>query len=220
MYLKLHQVFKDKKYLAKANEVLGWLSDTKNGPMVRRGPHSVAWRLELDPQGGDNNELSTGVEEGSAGIGWTYLQAYGQSGKEAYLNTAKSAGNWLLDVAVKKPQGGLAWHEDERPTNPLTRPNLDNGAAGIGIFLHDLYLASGDRRYQAGAQGALNWLMASAKHHGKDIFWQDNDEGSLFSRDPSWHWGLAGIIEFAQRMNGGKQDIPGEQPGIPGKFSH
>ncbi len=220
MYLNLHRIFGNKEYLAKAEETLGWLGDSKHGPMVKIGNDSAAWKLALDPQSGNNNTLATGFEEGAAGIGWTYLQAYYQTGNKQYLNKATSAGNWLMSVAIERPSGGLAWHEDEHPTNGLVRPNLNNGAAGIGMFLHDLAKASGNNKYQNGAEGALKWLMSSAKGNSNSIYWSDNDEGNRFSKDPSWHWGTAGIIEAAQRINGGKQDIPGEQPSLPGRTTH
>jgi lantibiotic modifying enzyme len=175
----------------------------------------VAWKLALDPQGGNDNTLATGVEEGAAGIGWTYLQAYEQTGNKDYLNKATYAGNWLLSVAIKKPNGGLAWREDEHSSNTLVRPNLDNGAAGIGMFLHDLAKASGNNKYQTAAEGAVKGLVSSASHSGNNVYWQDNDEGNLFKNDPSWHWGLAGYIEAIQRINGGQQDIIGEQPSLP-----
>src|SRR5437868_2686031 len=218
MYLKLYQVFGDKAYLAKSEELLGWLSDTKNGPLVRVNDNSVTWRLELDPQGDNNDNYATGIEEGAAGIGWSFLQAYGQTGDKQFLTTAEQAGNWLLAVAVKGHDGGLSWHEDEHPANPLVHANLNNGAAGIGTFLQDMYRTTGNKKYQAGAQGAMKWLLATAKYHGSNIYWDDNGGSDPYSDDPSWHWGLAGLAEFAQRLKGGQLDMPGEQPSLDSKL--
>jgi len=214
MYLNLYKLYDDKKYLDEANTILNWLGDTENGPMVKTGNDSVAWKLALDPQAEDDNHYATGVEEGNAGIGWTYLQAYNLTGNKEYLRTAQSAGNWLLDVAIKNPDGGISWHEDENPANPLVHANLNNGAAGVGMFLQDLYQATGNQKYGSGATGAIQWLKSSAKFSGNDIYWRYNGGEESYSNDPSWHWGLAGIIEFYQRYNGGAQDILGEQPGL------
>ncbi|HVX47912.1 MAG TPA: lanthionine synthetase LanC family protein [Candidatus Saccharimonadales bacterium] len=217
MYLKLYQVFGDKQYLDQAEKLLTWLNDSRNGPMVEVGDNSDAWRLALDPQGGGDSRYATGFEEGAAGIGWVYLQAYRQTKQQPYLQTAEAAGNWLLSVATKDQKGGLSWHEDEHPANPIVHADLNNGAAGIGMFLRDLYLVSGQKKYQAGAKGALKWLTDSAKHKGSQdqyLYWQDDGGSDPYSDDPSWHWGLAGIIEFAQRMDGGASDIPGEQPAL------
>ncbi len=213
MYLKLYQVFNDKQYLADANTLFSWLQDTKNGPMVTFADGSVAWKLALDSQGGDNPVLATGFEEGSAGIGWTYLQAYKLTGNKQYLSIAEKAADWLNDVSVKSASG-ITWHEDESPANPIIHTNLNNGAAGVGMFLHDLAAAGGGAKYQTMAQQTLNWITATAKHDGSNIYWDDNDGQNNYSRDPSWHWGTAGIIGFAARMAGGSVDIPGEQPGL------
>ncbi len=224
MYLNLHQIFGDENYLDKSKVLLDWLSDPVGGPLVKVEPDQFAWRLELDPQGGDNNQYATGVEEGNAGIGWSYLQAYGQTGNKQYLDTAEAAANWLLDVAIKDQNGGLYWHEDEHPaSNSTPHVNLNNGVAGIGMYLQDLYLTTGDNKYHDGAAGALKWIMNSAQHQGKNIFWIDNSDGT-FQNDPSWHWGDAGIIEFVQRMNrvnpknAFQDDIIGEQSSLPSKF--
>jgi hypothetical protein len=214
MYLNLYKIFGDKKYLDQATELLGWLNDAKEGPMVKLSDSLATWKLQLDPQGGNDNRYATGVEEGSAGIGWTFLQAYGVTGDKKLLQTAQAAGNWLVHVAIKSPDGSLSWHEDENPVNPLIHANLNNGAAGIGLFLQDLYLATGDSKYHTSANGARLWLAQNKKYRGKDIYWQDNGGDTVYSNDPSWHWGIAGIIEFAQRMNGGTQDILGEQPSL------
>ena len=214
MYLNLYKIYGDKHYLDEATAILGWLSDSEQGPMVKPSANSVAWKLALDPQSGDDNRYATGVEEGNAGIGWTYLQAYKLTGDKSYLQTAEAAANWLLDVAIKNPDGALAWHEDENPANPLVHANLNNGAAGIGMFMQDLFLIDKNTKYQKAADGALRWLNQTAKFNGKDIYWNDNGGDYPYSNDPSWHWGLAGIAEFAQRLNGGSQDILGEQPGL------
>jgi rhamnogalacturonyl hydrolase YesR len=218
MYLKVHQVLGDKSSLNEAEKLLDWLSDSKQGPLVNVSNDQAAWRLELDPQGGNDNQYATGVEEGAAGIGWTFLQAYGQTGKQVYLDMAEKAGNWLLGAAKNDGNGGLYWHEDEHPASQSApHVNLNNGAAGIGMFFIDLNKATSNEKYQKAAQGALKGIMNSAQHNGSDIFWKDKS-GNTFQADPSWHWGDAGIIEFLQRMNGGGQDILGEQPAIPSKL--
>lgn len=214
MYLRLHQVFGDEIYLNKAITLLDWLSDNTKGPLVKTGPNSVAWRLTIDPQEGNDNHFATGVEEGNAGIGWTFLQAYDQTNNKKYLNIAEFAGNWLLNIAVSDGRGGLAWHEDEHPTKNMLHANLDNGVAGIGVFLHDLYLVTGQKKYEDGAKGALVWIENTKQGSDNHIYWNDNGGNAQYENDPSWHWGDAGIVNFIQRMNHGSLDIPGEQPSL------
>jgi hypothetical protein len=212
MYLSLYKIFGDKDYLNRATGLLNWLSDNNKGPLVKVAKDSFTWRLAVDPQDGNDNRFATGFEEGNAGIGWVFLQAYKLTGDKSYLQTADAAGNWLLSVAVKIPGGTLSWHEAEHPKNSLIHANLNNGAAGIGMFLRDLYMTNGSNKFKDAAGDALKGLMSSAKYNGKVIYWQDNGGNDPYSDDPSWHWGLAGIAEFAQRIHGGAQDIPGEQP--------
>jgi len=222
MYLNAYQVFGDATYLNEANSLYSWLGDSTVGPYVNFGDGSAAWKLAIDPQGDNTNLYATGFEEGNAGIGWSYLQAYNVTKQKAYLQKAEEAANWLLKVGKSDGHGGLSWHEDENPANPLVHANLNNGAAGIGAFFQDLYVASGESKYRTGAVSALSWLTSSAKHKGSSIYW--NDDGGYidgnsgpsdaYSNDPSWHWGDAGILAAALRINGSNFDIPGEQPGL------
>jgi hypothetical protein len=96
----------------------------------------------------------------------------------------------------------------------LVHSNLNNGGAGIGMNFEDLASITHNHKFHRYALGTLKGLLDNAKFKGKDIYWSDNGGGSVYSSGPSWHWGLAGIAEFAQRMEGGLQDIPTEQPGI------
>lgn len=215
MYLKLHDVFGDDSYLTEARKLFSWLENTDTGPMVQFKDGSVAWKLAIDPQGGDVPALATGFEEGSAGIGWTYLQAYRLTGEKRYLDVAKRAGNWLIKVAVRE-DNGVTWREHESPAKQITHANLNNGAAGIGLFLLDLAELSGKEKYRDCAEAAQQWLINSARRDDETtpLYWDDNDGENYYSRDPSWHWGTAGIVAFLARMAGGKQDIPGQQESI------
>jgi hypothetical protein len=222
MYLKLNQVFGDPKYQAEADKLFAWLGDAESGPVVDFGDGSAAWKLMLDPRSPNNPVFATGMEEGNAGIGWTYLQAYELTANPKYLDIAKKSANWLLKVAIKDEAGGMSWHEAENgleidPNNPastIVHPNLNNGAAGIGMFLEDIYQVTQDPSFKAGSDGALRWLTTTAVREGKTIYWDDNDKGKPFTKDPSWHWGISGIISLYQRKLGGKRDVPGEQSSL------
>lgn len=219
MYLKLYKVFNDPQYLAQAKNIFSWLEDTKNGPMVTPTSDSVAWKLSLDPEGGNNTVLATGFEEGSAGIGWTYLQAYKVTGDKHYLDIAQKAANWLDTVSVKSATG-ISWHEDESPANPVIHANLNNGTAGDIVFLQDLANVTTGQlqtKYQQMADQGLSWIIGSAKGSGSNLYWNDNGGGGAsdnYSRDPSMHWGTAGLVTAAARMAGGSIDTGGEELGL------
>lgn len=218
MYLRLYDVFGNKQYLAEANELFDWLEDDKTGPMVRVSQDAIAWKLAIDPQGDDNPALATGFEEGATGIGWTYLQAYKLTGEKKYLTNAQQAANWLKTAAVRDI-GGMTWNEHESPRSKVMyHANLNNGNAGIGMFLHELYEVTDNKKYEELAQQALNWIENSSLKDRKDaIYWLDNDGEADYSNDPSWHWGKAGIIAFAADMSGGSLDMPGQQSALDKK---
>lgn len=213
MYLKLYRVFGDPAYLQQAEQTLGWLSDEQAGPLVRPEADKVAWKLAIDPQGGNNEQLATGFEEGAAGIGWVYLQAYKVTGNQQYLATAQQAANWLASVA-EHTSNGLTWHEYETPRNPITHTNLNNGAAGIGMFFQDLAEVTGNQQYQDLVTQTRSKIESTALRDGKVIYWDDNDGEDDYSRDPSWHWGTAGIVAFLARTEGSKFNMPGMQSGL------
>lgn len=215
MYLKLYQIFGDDVYLRKADEIFGWLSDTKNGPKVDFGDGTAAWKLALDPHGGDDSHFSNGIEEGNAGIGWVSLQAYLVTQHDKYLTGARQAADYLLKVAIKDTNGGLSWREGADPDSQTIHPNLNNGSAGIGVFLQALANVTGDAKYRAAAQATKARLQASAKHGSDGVLpYEDSDEGKPFSGDTSWHWGAAGIGAALAFMSGGTFEMPGEQEAL------
>lgn len=215
MHLTLHNEFNDQAYLEHAKATLDWLSDAKNGPFVHINDKEVAWKLALDPEGGDDAQLATGFEEGAAGIGWVFLQAYHATKEGTYLKMATQAGNWLLHTAQKQ-NGGLVWNEDLRPTNPIVHGNLNNGAAGIAMFLEDIYRTTGNKVYRQGAEGAMRWLAATATLDPTNhtIQWADNDGDADYQNDPSMHWGVAGLLVARLHMLGNGQDAPGLHPAL------
>ncbi|HSX29529.1 MAG TPA: lanthionine synthetase LanC family protein [Candidatus Saccharimonadales bacterium] len=214
MNLKLYRVFGDKKYLEQANKTFSWLENSETGPLVHVGEDAVAWKLAIDPQRGDDDALANGFEEGSAGIGWVYTQAYKITGNTHYLDMAKKAANGLDAVKIEK-DGQYSWREAQNSDSDYVHANLNNGAAGIGMFLEDLAQAGGGDKYHQMAGGALKFLQASAKKDANgNVYWTDNGGEADYNNDPSWHWGKAGIIAFMARMTGGTYDVAGEQPAL------
>lgn len=214
MYLNLYRILQNPEFLTQANNLLSWLHDTR----VQVSDDAVTWHIAIDPQesgSADNAKYATGFEEGNAGIGWVFLQAYKVTGSQEYLTTAKQAANWLLMVAIKDGQGGYSWPEDEHPTSPYIRPNLDNGAAGISMFLYDLYVDTKESKYLDAANGGLKWLQQTAVQKDDLVLWRDNDEGKPFFGDTSHHWGIGGIGEAFAHISGGSADDPGEQDPLP-----
>jgi hypothetical protein len=165
--------------------------------------------------------FATGVEEGNAGIGWVALQAYkllitrSPSLAIRDLELARAAGDWLLSsCAGHDKDQKIYWPEDEGRN--LIHTSLDNGAPGIAVFLYDLYAATGAPSYRDGAADAQRWIQSvTFQDHGKPYWCEHIQDGNWhLCHEPSWHWGAAGIIDMAARLEGWPLDIPGEEPGF------
>jgi hypothetical protein len=204
-FLNLYQGTHQQRWLDDAKRLLSWLAAT--GQPQTAG---TAWPTELDTSGQNRNgQLATGIEEGAAGIGWVELQAYKITGDASYLRTATAAGDWLLSVG-KSQASGVAW--PEYSGNAPLSPSLDNGAAGIGWFLDDLWLATGKTNFEHGAQAARQWLTSQAQQTASGASWTGMDGTTSLPGEPSWHWGESGIAAFLVRAAGWQLDIPGEEP--------
>ena len=78
---------------------------------------------------------------------------------------------------------------------------------------------SAPRRRPSGPHAARDgrtWLRAVARSDSNGIYWYEHRSRSRWhlAREPSWHWGQAGIVAFLARMSGWPVDMPGEEPGF------
>jgi hypothetical protein len=224
MYLHAWRVFGNGAYRTEAERLLAWLNDTTHGPKIISGG-GATWQVALDPRdkrNPENKHYATGVEEGNAGIGWEFLQAFRDTGNTTYLATAQQAADWLLRIAVPA-KGGLSWREYMNPPSSEIHANMNNGAAGIAVFLYDLgqvLRVRGDpdaAKYLAAAQAARQWLTASVAPRGNVIYWPGTDDGEPYKEavDPSVHWGIGGVVLSLGRISGGKLDTAGGMQTVP-----
>ncbi len=65
-------------------------------------------------------QLSTGIAEGAAGIGWVELQAYKITHAAVDLDTAEEAGTWLLAIQTQEGSGDV----HGRRTQPAADPAI------------------------------------------------------------------------------------------------
>jgi lantibiotic modifying enzyme len=212
MFLRLYEHTHDPRWLHDAQRLLAYIRSQGQSQAI-----GANWPIYRDPgQLGDpqGNLRATGIEEGAAGIGWVELQAWHLTRNPVDIATAVAAGDWLVSVAGSAA-GGSFWTEDLGVS--LTHTSLDNGAPGIGWFLHDLALDTGQARYEQGAQRAVTWLGSVTHANRRGTYWDENlgPHGWRIPADPSWHWGIAGIAGFLARMAGWRMDMPGEEPGLP-----
>ena len=179
----------------------------------------LKWPIQTKGRG--HKLFAAGVEDGSAGIGWVALQAYKllitRSPAPAIrdLELARAAGDWLLSPCAGRDKDQKAyWPADEG--RDLVHTSLENGAPGIAVFLYDLFGETGAPSYRDGAADARRWIASvTFDDHGTPYWCEYSEAGNWhLCREPSWHWGAAGILGMAARLDGWPLDIPGEEPGL------
>jgi lantibiotic modifying enzyme len=209
-FLDLYRHTGEARWLADARRLLSWV----RSQAVIAGS-GLAWPIEVGPGGEGDSTQALGTEEGNAGIGWVELQAYAVTHDAADLETAVAAGDYLVEAAIAE-RGGIGWLEDVGGS--VVHTSLDNGASGIGFFLFDLGLATGERRYAEVAGNVVPWLAAISRSDAKGVWWYDERNRRARWRHPremSWHWGSAGIVTFLARLGGWPTDMPVEEAGGP-----
>ena len=208
LYLHTH----DDRWLNDANKIMAWVR--LQGVAQTSG---TAWPISVGAGNIGNRTLSTEVAEGAAGIGWAELQAYKVThDAKNDLATAQEAGDWLLSIAVNE-NNGYTWPAYAGQTDYYTA--LDLGVGGISVFLHDLSIATGNAKYEQAAQKAQIWLSSVQFQDSQDslgAYWyQDRNNGTWTNpKEPSWDWGLAGILGSAASLNGWTIDMPRDVPGF------
>lgn len=70
--------------------------------------------------------------------------------------------------------------------------SLAHGAAGIALFLLYLHYATGEERFLATGQQAMEWVMhKSVRNIEGGLTWRARDRTATFT--PYWRWGSSGI---------------------------
>lgn len=145
---------------------------------------------------------SADLFHGLAGWGMTGLRFFQATEKEIYLERAKEAGRTLL-ASARTSARGSSWSSGREC--PL---GIAHGSSGIGLFLLNLYLATGDERNVAAGSRALDFdLAAGVRTKDGGLSWSESCE-STSPVYPYWRFGSAGIgIVTArfQRLVGGSR---------------
>jgi hypothetical protein len=143
-----------------AGDLLAAARDSLLAAQAQSEGGGIAWRSVLQAP-----NFQTDIDVGTAGIGNAALDAYAASGDQRDLSMAIGAGRWLLSAQ----RAGGGWPDFDNPPGkvppgPSRRAftTLDDGAAGQALFMHRLYLASGDPAFLASARAAAGWLVRTA----------------------------------------------------------
>ncbi|HEX4079714.1 MAG TPA: hypothetical protein VHX61_12670 [Rhizomicrobium sp.] len=216
LFYRLYRSTGRAQYRRDGDELLAWV-----GAQALTDGSCQGVRWPIQNRGYGQKLHAAGIDEGDAGIGWVAIQAYKlliarepvQAVKD--LELARAAGDWLLSsCAARTHDQKIFWPEDEG--QQLAHTSLDNGAPGIAVFLYDLYEATGAPSYRDGAADAEHWVESvSFKTHGASSWCEQVRDGTWqLCGEPSWDWGMAGIIDMAARLKGWPLDIPGEESGF------
>src|SRR3954453_1915368 len=166
--------------------------------VVRMAADSLVARHRKMPEGGwawrssvQAPHYQTDRDVGAASVGEGLLAAYAVTHDARYRRAAVSAGDYLRGVA-EPAGGGLRWPDwaDPDGQRSATRyTSFDDGAAGIGDYLWNLFRATHARRFRDGAVGGMRWVTAQAEGAScpeTSCSWRWTD-------DPSAHAGYNGV---------------------------
>lgn len=135
---------------------------------------------------------------GAASGGNFMLQLYQTTGKTEFLTRARDYAQWL-DQNKSVDDAGIYWRIS--PTYEKIFTGLAHGAAGVGMFLVDLYSATGESEYLAWAESTYQWMrqyIVNFRENGGGIGWK-----RLTTDTHAYHlWcgGSTGIIFFIRQL--------------------
>jgi lantibiotic modifying enzyme len=137
-------------YLQAALETARWLRST--AVPAKRGR---AWPAHPP----DIKTVNTGLYSGVAGVVLFFLEAHRATQEKAHLDDARAGAEYLLDSLEGEKQ-----------------PGLYVGLAGIGFALQEMFKATNDPRFRAGARRCLALLTARARKAGKGVAWNETTD--------------------------------------------
>lgn len=140
---------------------------------------------------------STDVVSGTAGIGFFLLRAAERFDSEAILGVAATAGDLLVEAAVRE-ETGWKWRIADGVSR--TYPNFSHGTAGVATFLAALHRATGEPRYLDAALEGARWLDAHATREHGGTAWCHHEPGGEDLFYAGWCHGPAGTARLFREL--------------------
>ncbi|NVM29651.1 MAG: hypothetical protein HWN65_12485 [Candidatus Helarchaeota archaeon] len=138
----------------------------------------------------------TGLSMGAAGIGLYLSNLYNQTMNGTYQKYSQGVVQWLLSIAFSKNKT-YWWPVFIGFNENFT--GLERGAAGIGIFLIQMYNLFKNQTYYQYLNGTIEWLLSQAIPENGGLKWPRSENYSKFYTD--WSWGGAGIGHFFLQLS-------------------
>lgn len=175
-HLACARIFKKQKFLDSAIEV---------AKLLAHSPH-----------------VDTDLFRGAAGTAWLFLALFYATRDESFLEHAKNAASFLEGTKIDFA-GMFAWPIHD-PTKPLpaddpsyadfasqTHTGLAHGAAGICLFLLELWKLTEDGASKKLLEGAFQWLNSRSFRERNGTVWPRSDETRVIQ--DHWCHGSTGI---------------------------
>jgi lantibiotic modifying enzyme len=169
-------ITKNARYRTGALECVRWIEEN-----AQKTADGVKW-----------NDV-TDIISGSSGTGLFLLWSADHLRAGETKEMAARAGDHLIAVGQREPNGGLRWMMD--PTYPREMPNFSHGTAGVAYFLAALYHATGRKKYLDAALAGANYLLSISDVSNRYcMIYHDSQNKSLYYL--GWCHGPAGTARL------------------------
>ena len=182
---RVYESTKKEEYLQAAKSAAGLLRKIA----VKDGKGLKWYHYEPDHL----DRFQTGWCHGPAGTGRLFLKLYQITGEKRYLTTARKGAAWLMKSLDPTKEGTVFYGL-----------SMCCGAAGVGDFFIDLYLATGDEAYLTYAGRVGEYLMRQGKPDGAGAKWTNYDapdEKGVIHYGTGHMIGAAGVGTFLLRLH-------------------
>ncbi|CRX67349.1 MULTISPECIES: protein kinase domain-containing protein [Stenotrophomonas maltophilia group] len=156
--------------------------------LLQAGRREAAMRVRAGVAQSGDALATPSLYFGAAGQGLMDLHFWQATGDGAYLSSAISIGEGLLESSRRSPQGRF-WSSQGK-----VFLGLGDGQSGIALFLSYLGVASGDARFLEAASQALDYDISHGIRVAGRLFWKNlADAPANASNSPHTRFGAAGI---------------------------
>ena len=131
--------------------------------------------VDLSFFSGSDDYVDPNFPMGTAGVGYTLLRLYEESGDKAFLDAVKGIPEYLESVAVKNEYGAKLLAHGFPKNNDLFFLGYCHGPAGTARFWYKLYKVTGEKKYLDEAFNYAEGIIAAGAPEVKSPgYWAHN----------------------------------------------
>ncbi len=194
LFSKAYNITRNETYLEYAEEGINWIISNSI-----KEDDGYKW-----PYQEGLNEYYTSFYSGTAGIGNSFVKFYQLIGNETYLNYARGAAKWLINIAEFEKNNDdeeeklCKWPEWQNSNEYIF--DLFDGTAGIGLFFLNLFNKTKNESYLNYAKYSGNWLITKSYDLGQGRYTWSMYKTKLFPLkfyfSAGYAHGTAGVGDF------------------------